>query len=70
MTAAEKAKELVQKYLDLKAIKLSDYSVIYLPTAKECALIAAEEVMEYSVLHGFVGLSEYYAEVIEEIKNL
>lgn len=70
MTAAEKAKELVQKYLDIKQIKLSDYSVIYLPTAKVCATIAAEEVIKYSKAHGFIGLSEYYEEVIEEIKNL
>lgn len=70
MTAAQKAKELVQRYLDIKQVKLSDYSVIYLPTAKKCAIIAADEVIQYSKLHGFVGLSEYYENVIEEIKNL
>ena len=40
MTAKKYAKELVNLYMDIKDQKLSDYSKIYLPTAKECARIA------------------------------
>jgi hypothetical protein len=38
--------------------------------AKQCAIISADEVLKYSIAHGFIGLSEYYQEVIEEIKKL
>jgi hypothetical protein len=38
--------------------------------AKECALIAVNEVLEYSQKHGFIGLTEYYQEVKQEIQKL
>ena len=44
MTAKEKAKELVDSFMNLKPPKLSDYSQIYLPTAKLCALIAVDQI--------------------------
>jgi hypothetical protein len=34
MTPKEKAEELVNRYMNLNKVKLSDYSVIYTPTAK------------------------------------
>jgi len=63
-TPKEKAKELVVKYL---AIQFGDF-----PTtdAKQCALIAIEEVLHYSKLHGFIGLTEWYSEVKQEIEKL
>ena len=48
-TPQEKAQELVSSFMSIKNIKLSDYSVIYLPAAKQCALIAVNEMLnEYT----------------------
>ena len=67
MTPKEKAEELVDKFIGIKPIKLSDYSKIYNPTAKQCALIAVEEIL------GSMGADRGYAfwtEVKQEIEQL
>ena len=46
MTAKEKAQELVLKYLNLEPPKMDDHSRIYIPTAKRCALVAIDEIIE------------------------
>jgi len=61
MTAKEKAKELYDKYCNMES---------WCDDAKECALIAIEEVLHYSKLHGFIGLNEWYSEVKQEIEKL
>lgn len=66
ITAKEKAKELVDKFLNLKPTKLSDYSKIYLPTAKQCAKIAVEEII-YAL--DDVNEIDYYVHVLKEIEN-
>lgn len=38
--------------------------------AKQCALIAVEEVLYYSKAHGFIGLTEEYEQIKLEIENL
>lgn len=38
--------------------------------AKQCALIAANEVLDYSKAHGFIELTKYWKEVKQEIKDL
>jgi hypothetical protein len=38
--------------------------------AKQCALITANEVLGYSKVHGFIGLTEYWEEVKQETKKL
>ena len=74
MTPKEKAIELVNKYMNINKVKLSDYSVIYTPTAKQCALIAVDEVMySLSVIpYGMEYLSkiDYWQEVKQEIEKL
>jgi hypothetical protein len=40
MAPKEKAVELVEMFMNIKKQKLADYSIIYHPTAKQCALIA------------------------------
>jgi hypothetical protein len=45
MTPKEKANELVDRYMNIRNVKLSDYSIIYLPTAKQCSLIAVDEII-------------------------
>ena len=70
MNLKDKAAELVDKYMNIKNIKLSDYSRIYLPTAKQCAIIAIDQVLKYSKAHGFIGLTEEYEEIKNEIEKL
>lgn len=41
----EKAIELVERFMNIKPNKLSDYSRIYHPFAKQCALICCNEIM-------------------------
>ena len=63
-TPQEKSQELVDSFMNIKNIKLSDYSVIYLPTAKQCALIAVDEMVKE------FGPSYYWQEVKQEIAKL
>jgi hypothetical protein len=65
-TPKEKAEELVEMFMNIKQLKLSDYSIIYYPTAKQCALIAVAEIMkvEQAVKMNF------WKAVKEEIINL
>lgn len=66
ITAKEKAKELVDRFMRIEPTKLSDYSKIYLPTAKECAKIAVEEII-YAL--DDVNEIDYYVDVLKEIEN-
>jgi hypothetical protein len=66
MTPKEKARELVDKFMNIPPKKISDYSRIYLPTAKECARIAVDELIKYANTFGL----EYWQEVKQEIDNL
>jgi hypothetical protein len=64
----EKAVELFDKFM--KPIdELHKYPMCF-STAKQCALIAVDEVLKYSKAHGFIGLTEYYEEVKKEIQNI
>ena len=63
----EKAKLLVKTFENLTPPKLSDYSKIYFPTAKQCALIVCDEVL------GYMGADrgyEFWTEVKQEIQKL
>jgi len=63
----EKAKLLVEIFENLTPIKLSDYSKIYYPTSKQCAIIVCNEVL------GYMGADrgyEFWTKVKEEIQNL
>ena len=62
MTAKEKAKALVNKYLQVYDGRL--------PIAKQCALIANNEILEYSKAHDFIELTKFHEEVKQEIINL
>ena len=64
MTPKQKAAELVEKY---------DETLTYLESkskAKQCALIAINEVLKYSKAHGFIGLTDEYEEIKNEIEKL
>ena len=64
MTPKEKAKELYNKMLYCFQGHIDEY------TAKQCALIAVDEVFQYAKEHGFIGLTEWYREVAQEIRDL
>jgi hypothetical protein len=42
----EKALELVENFRNVKHTKLSDYSIIYNPTAKVLALLCVDEIIK------------------------
>lgn len=69
MTPKEKAEELVSKYMNIGQVKMSDYSRIYLPTAKQCALIAVDEITDALEKNGSWN-AQYWEEVKTEIENL
>jgi hypothetical protein len=67
MSPKDKAIELVEKFENLQSNKMSDYSRIEYPTAKLCALLAADEVL------GWMGAdrgTEFWQEVKQEIEKL
>ena len=69
MTPAEKALELVYKFYTRRS-KDDLALTIYWTSAIGCALIAVDEVLSYSKAHGFIGLTEYWEEVKQEIEKL
>lgn len=69
----EVAEKLVLKYMNLNAKKLSDYSRIEWPTAKECAIVAVDEIIDewWGLLEQVsVKKISYWEAVKQEIKNL
>jgi nitrogenase molybdenum-iron protein alpha/beta subunit len=67
MTTKEKAEELILKFMRLQE---PNYNWFHSKLAKECALIAVDEVLHYSKAHGFIGLTEWYEEVKQELEKL
>lgn len=67
MTAKEKALELYRKFEGgITGVEGADWW----KSAEQCALIAVDEVLQYSKAHGFIELTEYYQEVKKEIQNI
>ena len=67
MTAKEKAKELVEKYLNIEFCLLTDNQ------AKQSVLICVDEILEshYKVLVGVMPKTyDYWQEVKQEINKL
>jgi hypothetical protein len=63
----EKALELYRKFEDgITGVEGTDWW----KSAEQCALIAVDEVLQYSKAHGFIELTEYYEEVKKEIQNI
>lgn len=73
MTPREKAQELIDKFASIKPIKMSDYSSIMYPTAKLCAIVAVDEILntiEYSSQADELSKTSYWNQVKEEIIDL
>lgn len=73
----DKAKQFINKFLHIKVLKLSDYSVIEYPTAKECALITVndildniEAIMDVHTDNNILSIKNYYDQVKQELDNL
>jgi len=71
----EKARELVDKFAEIIPIEDAEHGetesyFIQYEKAKQCALIAVDEIIGYSRMHGFIGLTEYWHEVKNEIEKL
>ena len=67
-----KAEELVQKFMDVEPVKLSDYTKIYYPSAKQCALILVKEILESdhnTLTLGHTGLA-FWQQVKIELEKL
>ena len=69
MTAKEKAKELVDKYHNKSDLLYETLSFIQ---AKECALIAVDEVLEENMERDGMRIinNQYWLEVKQEIEKL
>jgi hypothetical protein len=65
LSPKEKAEELVEAFMNIKKQKLSDYSIIYHPTAKQCALIAVNEILD-----AINEWDHYWEQVKQEIEQL
>jgi hypothetical protein len=78
MTPKEKAEELVNKFMNIKSLKLSDYSKIYHPTAKKCALITIDDILKSPSKVDWINEKDinfkpffnYWKKVKQEIKKL
>lgn len=71
MTTKEKAQELVNKMLDKQ-----EYSDVYQEkgiiswSAKQCALIAVDEILKITWVDKFLTVEDYWQEVKQEIEKL
>ena len=77
MNPKQKAKELVESFENASSNKISDYSIIYTPTAKVCALmcvdqmrIASKRITEHLPPDWIGKEQEYYNEIEKEISKL
>ena len=66
MTPKEKAKELINKF----KLSTSANTKINIYVAKQCALIAVDEMINYLNLNGFSTQIDYWQEVKQEIINI
>jgi hypothetical protein len=70
LTPKEKAKELVDKFQYAKNYRNSSNAMSE-SLAKQCALIAVDEIINYLISNSITGtLTTYWKEVKTEINNL
>ena len=66
----DKAKELVNQFAKYTPTKLSDYTQVYWPSAKNFAIIVIDRLLKDSRMHGFIALTQEYEQIKQEIENL
>jgi hypothetical protein len=70
-TPKQKALELVEQFINIRPIKMSDYSMIYSPTAKQCALIVVDEILKVASFYNDSQAEViYFKQVKQEIEKL
>ena len=74
-TPKEKAEQLVESFMNIKQQKLTDYSRIYHSTAKQCALIAVDEMLKeidvfFLERYNATDRFYYWQEIKNEIEKL
>jgi hypothetical protein len=71
MTPKEKAQELVNKYLKVSFGVIEEYIPVPLPFAKQCALIAVDEILKCHIWRfNSVEPYKFWKEVKQEIELL
>ena len=72
MTPKEKAAEMIESFMNIKQQELGDHSIIHYRTAKQCALIAVNEIINairFTDAKSDLGYVGYWQEVKQEIFN-
>ena len=75
MTPKEKAQDLVDKYLNASFAVIQEYIPVPLPFAKQCALIAVDEILWHIIKYSdfskeyVIENSEYWQEVKQELNK-
>ena len=72
MTPQEKAKELIEKYLNMNDGLIQEFIPIPIEGAKQCALIAVDEILkDREEIDGMRVINDpYWLEVKQEIEKL
>ena len=71
MTAQEEAEQLFSSFLSINLVQVNGLvDGIRIRLAKKSAEIACDKLIDYAKLHGFIGMSEHYIEVKNEIEKL
>jgi hypothetical protein len=70
MNIKDKAEELVNLFAKYEPTKMGDYTRVSWASARNFAIIAIDQVLKYSKAHGFIGLTEEYEEIKNEIEKL
>ena len=69
MTPEDKAQELVNKYIEIEYLK--DFQGMYFPLAKQCSLIAVDEIIQAMDSVMFPNpFKQYWNKVKQEIEKL
>jgi len=68
MTPKEKAADMIEAFMNIKQQELGDHSIIHYRTAKQCALIAVNEILSV-IKSDIFSEYNYYLEVKQEIFN-
>jgi len=68
--AKQKAEELVDKYMNCEFGAIQEYIPIPIKLAKQCAIIAVDEILNINSVDKDYDLSEYWQQVKTEIENL
>lgn len=70
MTPKEKAEELVTKFIQVEYLK--DYEGMNTVLAKQCALIAVDDILNWVIVgtYDYESLNEYWQEVKQEIESI